>query len=50
MSKKSESKMIRSNRKSTKRNAETSAGSHTTRVHATKSDNIIVWRFIVTIF
>lgn len=28
----------------------TSAGSHTTRVHAAKSDNIIIWRFIVAIF
>lgn len=31
-------------------NTETSAGSHTTRVNATKSDNITIGRFIVTIF
>lgn len=31
-------------------NTETSAGSHTTRVHAAKSDDIIIYRFIVTIF
>lgn len=31
-------------------NTETSAGSHTTRAHAAKSDNIIIWRFMLLFF
>lgn len=53
MSEQSESKglvQIENQLNALRGNTETSAGSHTTRVHAAKSDIIVIWRFIVIIF